>query len=59
MLVNIIGNYCCTAVLLYMNMQTKTKSGETRLFCQIFFVDGISIKGEGFLFLFSLATPMI
>ena len=49
MLVNIIGNYCCTGVLLYARMQTKTKNGETRLFCQIFFIDGISIKSGGLL----------
>ena len=46
-LVNIIGNYCCTGVVLYAKMHTKTKNGETRLFCQMFFIDDISIKGGG------------
>ena len=50
--VNIIGNCCCTRVLLYAKMLK-----EARLFCHIFIIDGILIGGAGFLA--SLATPTI
>ena len=38
-----IGNYCCTRVLLYAKMLKETEAEETRLFCQIFVIGGISI----------------
>ena len=55
MLVNIIGNYCCTR-----RCKQKLKMEKQDFFVR-FFIDDISIKGGGtdFLFLFSLATPMI
>ena len=47
MVVNIIVNYCCTRVLLYADMLKETENEETRLFCHIFIIDGISTEGGG------------
>ena len=46
-----IVNYCCTGVLLYactivLKNAQETESEETRLFCQIFFLGGISIDRQ-------------
>ena len=43
-----------TCVLLYAKMLKETENEETRLFCQIFVIGGISIEGAGS----PLATPM-
>ena len=40
-----IVNYCCTRVLLYAKMPKETENEETRPFCQIFVIGGISIVG--------------
>ena len=40
-----IVNYCCTRELLYAKMLKKTENVETRFFCQIFVIAGISIEG--------------
>ena len=45
LVINIIGNYCCTHVLLYAKMLNETGNQETRLFCRIFIIGGISIGG--------------
>ena len=42
LVVNIIGNYCCTRVLLYSKM-LKPENEETRLFRQIFIIGGIYV----------------
>ena len=39
-------NYSCTRVLLYTKMLKETENEETRLFCPIFIISGISI-GRG------------
>ena len=41
-----IVNYCCTRVLLYAKMLKETENRETRFFCQIFVIGGISIEGS-------------
>ena len=47
---NISVNYSCTRVLLYAKMLKETENEETRLFCHIFIIGGISIGGgTGFL----------
>ena len=38
-------NYCSTRVLLYAKMLKETENEETRLFCQICVIGGISIEG--------------
>ena len=43
---NIIVNYCCTRVLLYSKTLEETETEETKLFCDIIVIGGISI-GEG------------
>ena len=40
-----IVNYCGTRVLLYAKMLKEAENKETRLFCQIFVIAGISIVG--------------
>ena len=35
LVVNIIGNYCCTRVVVYAKMLRETENEETRLFCHI------------------------
>ena len=40
-----IVNYCCTRVLLNAKMQKDTENEETKLFCQILVIGGISIEG--------------
>ena len=52
LVVNTVINYCCTRVVLYAKMLKETeiqekKAQETRLFCDIFMIGGISIKGAG------------
>ena len=50
LVLNIIRDYCSTRVLLYAKMLKETKNEETRLFCHIFIIGGISIgwgKGTG------------
>ena len=47
MVVNIIVNYCCTGALLYAKVLKVTENEEKRLACQIFFIDGISIRWVG------------
>ena len=56
MVVSIIGNYCCTRVVLYAKMLNETENEETSLYCHIFIIGGILIRGGGWL---PLATPMI
>ena len=46
LVVNIIGSYYCTRVLLYAKVQKETENEETKLFCHIFIIGGILI-GEG------------
>ena len=45
--------------MLYAKMLKETKNEETRLFCQIFVIDGISIEGARALRASPLATRMI
>ena len=45
MVVNIIGNCCCTRVLLYAKILKETETEETRLCGQICIIGGISIGG--------------
>ena len=52
MVVNIIDNYSCMHVLLYAKMLKETENEDTRLFCHIFIICGISIGGP-------LAMPII
>ena len=40
-----VVNYRYTRVLLYAKMLKETENEETRLFCQIFVIGGISIEG--------------
>ena len=47
LVVNIIVNYCCARVLLYAKMLKETETEETRLFCHIVIIGGISIRGGG------------
>ena len=48
LVVNIIANYCCTHVLSYAKLLKEIETEETRLFCHIFFIVGISIgRGAG------------
>ena len=37
LVVNIIGNYCCTRVLFHAKMLKDTENEETRLFCHMFY----------------------
>ena len=57
--VDIIGNKCCTRVLLYAKMLKKTENEETRLFSHIFSFGGILIGGTRVSWAPLLATPMI
>ena len=54
-----IVNYCCTRVLLYAKVLKETENEDTRLFCQIFVIDGILIEGARLPWATLLATPMI
>ena len=45
LVVNIIGSYGCTRVLLDAKMLKETENQKTRLFCHIFVIGGISIEG--------------
>ena len=54
-----IVNYCCTRVLLYAKMLKEIENEETRLFCQICVIGGISIKGARAPWATPMATPMI
>ena len=54
-----IVNYCCTRVQLYAKMLKETENEETRRFCQIFVIGGISIEGARAPWATLLATPMI
>ena len=54
-----IVNCCCTRVRLYTKMLNETENEETRRFCQIFVIDGISIEGARAPWATPLATPMI
>ena len=56
LVVNIIVDYCCTRVLLYEKMLKETETEETRLFCYILIIGGISIVGEWAHWARSLAT---
>ena len=47
LVVNIIGNQCCTRVLLYAKMLKETENEETKLFCHILIFGGISNRGGG------------
>ena len=40
-----IVNNCCMCVLMFAKMLKETENEETRFFCQIFAIGGISIKG--------------
>ena len=51
LVITVVPVYCCTRRC---TQKLKIKNGETRLFCQIFFTDGISIKGGGLLVSFLL-----
>ena len=47
LVVNITGDCCFTHVLLYAKMLKETETEETKLFCAIFIIGGISIGGGG------------
>ena len=54
-----IVNYYCTRVLLYAKMLKETENEETKLFCQISVIGGISIEEARDSLGQPLATPMI
>ena len=43
LVVNIIGNYCCTLVLLKEKMLKETENEKAQIFCNIFIIGGILI----------------
>ena len=58
-LILFIVNYCCMRGLLYAKMLKETENEETRLFCRVFVIGGISIAGARASWATPLATPMI